>query len=159
MQNKRYKGDTSIWIRIPKVFLSCFSSIICCFLINLISSYENDLNDIIKNNHLNSDIINKFIKKVKIKLFFFYLLILFFTIFFWYFCTAYCAVYPKYEKPWLYDSLQSMLLAQTSPFFFCFLYVTLRFIGIKCQLKCFYLIGKFLDYILDSRYKKFLKLC
>ncbi len=48
MQNRRFKGDTSIWIRIPKVILSCFSSIICCFIINLVSSYENDLNKLKK---------------------------------------------------------------------------------------------------------------
>ena len=159
LQKKRYKGDNSIWIRIPKVILSCFSSIICCFLINLISSYEKDLNKIIKNKNLNEDMIKKFIKKVKVKLIMFYSLICFFSLFFWYFCTAYCAVYPKYEKPWLYDSLQSMILAQISPFVFCFLYVSFRLIGIKCGLKVMFLIGKFLDYVLDSRYKKFLKIC
>ena len=159
MQLRRYKGDTSIWIRIPKVILACFSTIVCCFFINLISDYSKNLKNLIEKGNFNKEKIDNFIKIVKCKLISFFSLVWFFSLFFWYFCSAYCAVYPKFGKAWLIDSLQSMFLTQTSPFVFSLLYVCLRVIGIKCHLKVFYTIGKFLDYILDSRYKKFLKLC
>ena len=159
MQNRRYEGDNSIWIRIPKVILACFSSIVCCIILNLISSYDKELNEISKKENLKKNEIDKFIKKVKCRLISFYCLLFFFSLFFWYFCTSYCAVYPKYAKPWLNDSLQSLFLAQFSPFIFCVLYVGLRLIGIKCELKAFFFISKFLNIFLDTRYKKFLKLC
>ena len=159
MQNRRYEGDNSIWIRIPKVILACFSSIVCCIILNLISSYDNELNEMSKNENLNKEKIEKFIKKVKCRLISFYCLLFFFSLFFWYFCVSYCAVNPKYAKPWLNDSLQSLFLAQFSPFIFCVLYVGLRLIGIKCELKVFFFISKFLNIFLDTRYKKFLKLC
>ncbi len=159
MQLRRYEGDTSIWIRLPKVILACFSTIVCCFFVNLISDYSKHLKILVKNGDFSKEKIDAFIKIVKCKLISFFSLVWFFSLFFWYFCSAYCAVYPKFGKCWLIDSLQSMFLAQTSPFVFSLLYVSLRMIGIKCHLKAFYLVGKFIDYILDSRYKKFLKLC
>ena len=159
MQNRRYEGDNSIWIRIPKVILACFSSIVCCIILNLISSYDKEFNEMSNKENLTQEKIDKFIKKVKCRLISFYCLLFFFSLFFWYFCTSYCSVYPKYAKPWLIDSLQSLFLAQFSPFIFCILYVGLRLIGIKCELKVFFFISKFLNIFLDTRYKKFLKLC
>ena len=159
LQNKRYKGDNSLLIRIPKVLISFFSSIICIFILNLISSYENILNKFIKKKKITKKKIKIFLKKVNCKVISFYILAWFYTLFFWYFCTAYCAIYPLFQKPWLYDSLQTLFLAHFSPFIFCLMYVGFRVSGIKCKIYAFFLIGKFFNLFLDTKYKKFLKLC
>ena len=159
LQNKSYKGDNSLLIRIPKVLISFFSSIICIFILNLVSSYENNLNKFIKKKKITKKKIKKFLKKVNCKVISFYCLAWFYTLFFWYFCTAYCAIYPLFQKPWFYDSLQTLFLAHFSPFIFCLMYVGFRVSGIKCKIYAFFLIGKFFNLFLDTKYKKFLKLC
>ncbi len=159
LQNKRYKGDNSLLIRIPKVLISFFSSIICIFILNLVSSYENNLNKFIKKKKITKKKIKTFLKKVNCKVISFYCIAWFYTLFFWYFCTAYCAIYPLFQKPWFYDSLQTLFLAHFSPFIFCLMYVGFRVSGIKCKIYAFFLIGKFFNLFLDTKYKKFLKLC
>ena len=159
MQHRRYKGDTSIWIRIPKVIISFLSTIIFTFILNLFSSYDDKLTDLTKNEILNKDKIYTFLKIVNKKIISFYIIMSCYTLFFWYFCTAYCTIYPSYQKPWFIDSLQTLFLAQFSPFIFCFLYVAFRISGIRFKIYVFFIVGRFLNLFLDTKYKKFMKLC
>ncbi len=159
MQHRRYEGDNSIWIRIPKVIISFFSTIIFTFILTFFSSYDDNLNDLSKNGIVDKEKIYSFLKLVKKKIISFYIIMSCYTLFFWYFCTAYCAIYSIYQKPWFIDSLQTLFLAQFSPFLFCFLYVSFRLSGIRCKIYVFFIIGRFLNFFLDSKYKKFMKLC
>ena len=159
MQHRRYEGDNSIWIRIPKVIISFFSTIIFTFILTFFSSYDDNLNDLSKNGIVDKEKIYSFLKLVKKKIISFYIIMSCYTLFFWYFCTAYCAIYAIYQKPWFIDSLQTLFLAQFSPFLFCFLYVSFRLSGIRCKIYVFFIIGRFLNFFLDSKYKKFMKLC
>ena len=68
-------------------------------------------------------------------------------IFFWYFVTAFCSVYPKYQNIWLKDSLKSLGLTMFFPFLYALGVTIFRYIGIKKKSSCSFCFAKVINII------------
>ena len=90
---------------------------------------------------------DSFLTITKCKLIIYFIVIFILMIFFWYFVTAFCAVYPKYQTLWLIDSLKSLCLSMVFPFFFAMVIVLFRYIGLKKKKSCCYCFSKVINIV------------
>ena len=78
------------------------------------------------------------IKKLKIKLFFFFTNDFIIMIFFLYYATAFCAVYQNSQKSYIMGSITSLIILMMTPFAICFCVCALRMISLSSRCKCLY---------------------
>ena len=95
----------------------------------------------LENNENNRNMVMKTIKCIRIKLIVFFILILVFMVFYWYFVTAFCAVYENTQTILLINSLASFFLYLAYPFLTYLLASTFRYIGLKNNSSCIYKFG------------------
>ena len=63
---------------------------------------------------------------------------------FWYYVSALCAVYQKTQMPWLEGSLVTFVFCLMLQALSAVLITSLRYLGLKCKLSCFYTISKYM---------------
>ncbi len=130
---------------LPKTILSSIlTQLFCCFLEYLISSKTIllFLKKKIKKNNIYyrqcNSIINMCICKIRV----FILVTSFSLIFFWYYITAFCAVYQNSQINWIKDALNSFWISLLTPLALCFFSLLLRNISIKKKNKVLFYISK-----------------
>ena len=108
-------------------------------LIQLSLSQDEIIN--IKENY-NLKIINKEIKKVikyiTIKCFLFFIVGIILLLGFWYYLSAFCAVYNNTQIPLITDNFISFLASMLYPFIFDLIPFLLRIISLRNEIKCLY---------------------
>ena len=82
------------------------------------------------------------------KLIIYFILVYLFSIFFWYYVSAFCAVYRNSQKYLFLGCLESFGTDCLTAFAICIFLSILRYISIRKKIKCFYvlanIIGTFL---------------
>ena len=151
IQNKNYEtnGNISILVTLPKVILSCVASVIISTILSLISSFDSKIKRI-KEETNKEDLKQKvptYINSIKCKLTVFFVIMSILMLFFWYFVSAFCSVYPKYQKIWLTDSLKSLGLTMFFPFLYALGVTIFRYIGIKKKNSCSFCFAKVINII------------
>ena len=151
LQTKNYEsnGKLSFLSTLPKVLISCVGSVIISTILTLISSYHSKLEKLKKDKSISNigHTMLSFLTITKCKLIIYFIVIFILMIFFWYFVTAFCAVYPKYQTLWLIDSLKSLCLSMVFPFFFAMVIVLFRYIGLKKKKSCCYCFSKVINIV------------
>ena len=130
---------------LPKTILSSIlTQLFCCFLDYLISS-KMILLFLKKKQKKNNiyyrqcnNLINMCICKIRV----FIIVTSFSLIFFWYYITAFCAVYQNSQINWIKDTLNSFWISLLTPLALCFISLLLRNISIKKKNKVLFLISK-----------------
>ena len=79
--------------------------------------------------------------KMKIRLIIFFCSLLLVSIFYWYFISAFCAVYYNAQGMYIIDCLLSFIFFSIDPFIVYALVSLIRFIAIKKKVKWLYIIG------------------
>ena len=151
IQNKNYEtnGNLSFLVTLPKVILSCVASVIISTILSLISSFDSKIKSI-KNETNKEDLkqrVPTYINSIKCKLTVFFVIMSILMLFFWYFVSAFCSVYPKYQKIWLTDSLKSLGLTMFFPFLYALGVTIFRYIGIKKKSSCSFCFAKVINII------------
>ncbi len=130
---------------LPKTILSSIlTQLFCCFLDYLISSKPIllFLKKKLKKNNIYyrqcNSIINMCICKIRV----FIIVTCFTLIFFWYYITAFCAVYQNSQINWIKDALNSFWMSLLTPVALCFISLLLRNISIKKKNKILFYISK-----------------
>ena len=90
----------------------------------------------------------KCLSQFKTKLFWFFAICFLLFGFFWYYVSAFCAVYQKSQTSWFECSVISFVFCLVIQSFYSFVILTLRLIGLKCHCSCIYTISKYLIWIL-----------
>ena len=85
-----------------------------------------------------NNLINMCICKIRV----FIIVTSFSLIFFWYYITAFCAVYQNSQINWIKDTLNSFWISLLTPLALCFISLLLRNISIKKKNKVLFLISK-----------------
>jgi len=136
---------------LPKSVISSVIGFILMFILNILSNSQSALEEII-NNYENyktyvffKDKINKILKNLKIKLFFFFIINFILMLGFWYYVASFCAVYFNTQKYVVISTLQSILISMLVPFPFCILMTILRLISLRCKCKCLYVLNNYID--------------
>ena len=82
-------------------------------------------------------------RKLRIKILIFILLEFLMMLFFWYFVSAFCAVYNGTQYSWLYDSFTSLIFSIFTKLITCFFLSLLYITSIKYRIECLYKFGIF----------------
>ena len=131
---------------LPKSIYSFLLSAFLAFFLSILSTNKDQLKLILAKRKNKKEYIKDFtkvLKYLKIKLIIFFCLVIFLGLGFWYYVSAFCAVYQNSQYYWLYGCLESTFLDFCTSFLICFILACLRYITLKKQLKCLYELSKF----------------
>ena len=132
---------------IPKSIYSFLVTVLITYFLVHLSNSKSKLKSILtKSKSIKEYNINckKELKCLKIKLIFFFSIDFILYIFFWYYSSAFCAVYHNSQFFWVYGSLESITIGLILPFFLCLIVAFLRYIALKKQCKILFKINNFL---------------
>ena len=141
MHKKYTNGEDFTFVqKIPQLLFTLIVShaleVLLCFLcMTDIHVYE--IKSIHKDRNSGEKII-KILEKIKRKLIAFFIITFLFFLFYWYFISAFCAVYQNTQKIFIRDSLISFATSLIDPFIIYGITVILRFISLTlcCRKNC-----------------------
>ena len=137
------EGKYNFIYQIPKMLYSTIISQVISFLLEKLSLSQDEIlklkaiGDIqkIKNG------INKIIKCIKIKCILFFIFGICLLFGFWYYVSAFCAVYHNTQIPLIKDNFISFLTSMVYPFLFCLLPGIFRIFGLRKHIKCLFILS------------------
>ena len=144
-------GVLDFFSSLPKSIYSFIVTLIISALLKMLSSSKKQLNKIIEEKEDKEEYlaaVDNELNKLSKKLTWFFIIVFILGIFFSYYCAAFCAVYTNSQKFWLIGCLESVALDFLTPFVICFVLCSLRYIGLKKRIKCFYNSAKYLGIII-----------
>ena len=136
---------------LPKAIYSFIALLITTNLLRMLSSSKSELMNLIMKKRKYKNyvcLIRLKIKKLGIKLIIYFILVFIFSLFFFYYVSAFCAVYRNSQKYWFFGFLESFAIDSSVPFGFCLILAFLRYISVKKRIKYFYLLADFISQIL-----------
>ena len=144
------EGSFNFIYQIPKILLSTIITAIINALVLFLSLTEKNILKIKNNKNETKNNLDSFMKCLKIKFAFYFILDFIFLLFFWYYLACFCAVYKNTQSHLILDTLISILLSFLYPFVFSLLPAIIRIQALnskKGDKECFYKISKFLQII------------
>ena len=151
--SKRYKEKTSTGFvyffknEIPKCIYASIASTIIGLFIMYISTAKKRFITVIDKEKDHMQFLKKtkdIVKSLKIKIIIFFIIDIVLMCAFWYYVSAFCAVYQKTQMPWLEGSLVTFVFCLMLQALYAVLITSLRYLGLKCKLSCFYTISKYM---------------
>ena len=145
------EGTLDFYSGLPKSFYSFIATSITTNLLKMLSNSKNELLKVIKNrkkedNFIN--VVNNKIKKLSYKLIIYFISLFILGLFFFYYVSAFCAVYTHSQKYWFIGCLESFAIDTLFNFFLCIIIATLRYIAIQNEKKLLYSIANIIAIIL-----------
>ena len=129
---------------IPKCIYASLASMLVSILINYLSNSRKRFDTLMKKEKDEKTFLaesKKIIKSMKGKLFTFFIVTIILMGFFWYYVSAFCAVYQKTQTAWIEGTVITFIFSLLLYSFLYLLVVMMRFIGLKCHVSCFYTLS------------------
>ena len=140
------QGKYELLYQIPQILYSTIISQIISSLLEKLSLSQDELISIKENYNLKK--INKEVKNVikyiKIKCILFFIISIILLFGFWYYLSAFCAVYYNTQIPLIKDNITSFMTSMSYPFFLALFPVIFRIISLRLEIKCQYIFSKIL---------------
>ena len=137
-------GKYDILYQIPQILYSTIISQIISSLLEKLSLSQDELISIKEN--YNQKTINKEVKNVIkyiiIKCLFYFIVSSILLLGFWYYLSAFCAVYYNTQIPLIKDNISSFITSMLYPFFLALFPVFFRIISLRYKIKCQYIFSK-----------------
>ena len=117
----------------------------------MLSNSQSELLKVIKEKNKYNDykeIIDMKLKKLRKKLVAYFILVYSLGTFFLYYVTSFCAVYKYSQKYWFYGCLESFGMDSLTALIICIFLSLLRYISLKCHIKCFYTLANIISIFL-----------
>ena len=141
----KHEGNIDIIASLPKSIYSSLFSIGLSIVFGFLTSSKSILMKILLfSDQKEKDDLNKVLRCIRIKLAFYFTLIFIFSIFFWYYVTAFCAVYQNSQVGWLIGAVISIALGLITPVAMSLFVFIFRVIGIEKKSRCSYKVSNFL---------------
>ena len=141
-------GVLDFFSGLPKCFYSFIATLITTNLLRMLSSSKNELIKVIRSNTKFSNfksLINIKLKKLRIKLIIYFILLFALESLFLYYVTVFCAVYRNSQKYWFLGCLQSFGIDFLTAFAGCIFLSLFRYISIKKHIKCLYIFTNIIN--------------
>jgi len=109
----------------------------------MLSSSKSELIQIIREKKKHKDylnLVNSKIKKLRIKLIIYFILIFSLGLFFFYYVSSFCSVYRNSQKYWFIGCLESFLIDLLIAVIICILLAIFRYLAILYKIKCLYIV-------------------
>ena len=85
------------------------------------------------------------LKKLRIKLIIYFILVFLLGVLFFYYVTSFCAVYKHSQKYWFIGCLESFGMDSLMTIILCIFLSLFRYISLKNHIKCFYTLANFIS--------------
>ena len=133
---------------LPKSIYSFLLTLIITNLLRILSSSKSELMKLIiglknVNNFIN--VLNIILLRLRKKLIAYFILIIILGLFFWYYVTAFCAVYHNSQKFWIFGCVQSFALDFLTSLIICIFITLLRYVSIKKRIKYLYFLSSIIS--------------
>ena len=141
-------GVLDFFSGLPKSIYSFVATTIITYILNMLSNSKDELATIIRKkreniNYLN--IINRKLKKLRIKLVIYFILVFLLSAAFLYYVCAFCSVYYYSQKYWFYGCIESFGMDTSVAFIICIFLASFRYLSIKKHIKCFYILANIIS--------------
>ena len=133
---------------LPKSIYSFVATLITTNLLKMLSNSKSELMKVIRENHKDinyAEIINLKLKKLRNKLIAYFIILFTLAILFWYYVSAFCAVYRYSQKYWFIGCLESFGMDSLTALIICLLLSLFRYVSIKKQKKYFYTLANIIS--------------
>ena len=138
-----YKNNFSLSFELDKYIISSISTIVTSFFLNIFVIHFPDANsDEYQTKHQRS----KFVSKINLFINIYFTAIFFINCLFWYFVSAFCAIYPKTQKFLLIGTSLSFLINLIISFFTAVTCALLHVLSIKRNSKVLFIFGSFTEH-------------
>ena len=137
-------GVLDFFSGLPKSIYSFIATLLITNLLRMLSNSKSEFITLIRERSKEKDyliLIDAKLKKLKIKLIFYFIIIFIIGILFLYYVSSFCAVYRFSQKYLFYGCLQSFAMDFVIAFFTCLILALLRFIAIRKRIKCFLILS------------------
>ena len=144
-------GVLDFFSSLPKSLYSFFVTLIVSNLLKMLSNSKKQLMRIIKDIEDKQkflELMEEELNKLRKKLCIYYIIVFILGLFFFYYVSAFCAVYINSQKYWFYGCLESFAFDLATPFVICLALSSLRYLGLKKHTRCLYSTAGFLGNIL-----------
>lgn len=149
--SKRYnfKETGFMYIIRNELEKSVYASICTCvvgFLIDYATSFRKRFEKIFNEKRTEREYIqqsSEAIKKMKIRIWIFYVDVLILMLMFWYYVSAFCSVYQNNKAPLLEGCLITFFFCTIWQIVLAFLITLIRYIGLKCNISCLYTLSTY----------------
>ena len=137
MHKKYTNGEDFTFVqKLPQILFTLIVShlleVLLCFL-NMTDIHVYEIKSLPKNDRKNGEKVMNIIDKIKRKLLAFFIITFLLFLFYWYFISAFCAVYQNTQKIFLRDSFISFATSLVDPFIIYGITTILRIISLsKC---------------------------
>ena len=140
------EGKYNFLYQIPKILYSTIVTQIISSLLEKLSLSQDEILNIKENYNLKeiNNEVKKAIKYITIKVVLFFIVSIILLFGFWYYLSAFCAVYYNSQIPLLNDNIASFLTSMIYPFLLDLVPVIFRIISLTNKMKCLYIFSKIL---------------
>ncbi len=144
------EGKYDILYHIPQTLYSTIISQVISFLLEKLSLSQDDILNMKEKGNINKmkEEIDRVIKCIKIKCLLFFIVGIIFLFGFWYYLSAFCAVYYNTQIHLIKDNFLSFLYNMVSPFFLDLFPGIFRILGLRYKKKCLYSISNIVTKII-----------
>ena len=132
--------------QIPQIIYSTLISKLLEILLCFLSMTDNYYYKIKLDKNINKNLLIKIMKRIKIKITFFYLSTILILSFYWYLISCFCAVYRNSQISFIKDSLLSFLLDNFFSFIIYLFPSLFRIIALKNNIKCMYQLSSIIPF-------------
>jgi len=145
------QGKYDFLYQIPQIFYSIISSQLISSLLEKLSLLKDEILSIkekINFKEINEEIKN-IIKYISIKCSLFYIVSIILLFGFWYYLSAFCAVYYNTQISLIKNNISSFATSMIYPFFLELIPVIFRIISLRYKIKCQYIFSKIVIKIIE----------
>ena len=128
-------GKYNLIQQLPQILYSSLVSLIIEIIIGILSYTDINIYQIRQIKEGTFDKIEKIFKKIKVKLIVYFIITFLFFLFYWYFISAFCAVYNNTQIIYLKDFITSFSLGLLYPFLIQFGFALVRIFTLKQKTK------------------------
>ena len=133
---------------LPKIVYSLIATMITTNLLRMLSNSKSELKKIIneeRNNKNYISLIDNKLRKLRIKLIFYFIFVFSLGLLFLYYVTSFCSVYRNSQKYWFMGCLESFGMDSVIAIGICIFLAIFRYIAIYRKIKCFYCLSNFIS--------------
>ena len=117
-------------------------------LLRMLSNSKSELKKIIneeRNNKNYISLIDNKLRKLRIKLIFYFIFVFSLGLLFLYYVSSFCSVYRNSQKYWFMGCLESFGMDSAIAIGICIFFAIFRYIAIYRKIKCFYSLANFIS--------------
>ena len=133
---------------LPKSIYSLVATLITTFLLGMLSNSKSELKQLIREKRQNKNymnLINIKLRKLRIKLIVYFILVFSLGLLFLYYVSSFCSVYRNSQKYWFIGCLESFGMDSIVAIIVCIFLSLFRYIAIKRRIKCFYCLANLIS--------------